>query len=50
MSKAIELTFYEGGGVNCIGGNKFLLQADDTAIFLDFGQSFSLEKNSLMSF
>ncbi len=44
LSKAIELTFYEGGGVNCIGGNKFLLQADDTAIFLDFGQSFSLEK------
>lgn len=33
------LTFY--GGVNEIGGNKILLQDNDTKIFLDFGMSFS---------
>ncbi len=35
----VRLTFY--GGVNEIGGNKILLQDQDTAIFLDFGMSFS---------
>jgi ribonuclease J len=33
------LTFY--GGVNEIGGNKILLQDEDTKILLDFGQSFN---------
>ncbi|MBL7079601.1 hypothetical protein ISS39_04675 [Candidatus Bathyarchaeota archaeon] len=32
------LTFY--GGVNEIGGNKILLEDQDTRIFLDFGMSF----------
>ncbi len=34
----VKLAFY--GGVNEIGGNKILLEADDTRIFLDFGISF----------
>jgi ribonuclease J len=34
-----SLTFY--GGVNEIGGNKFLIEDRDTKIFLDFGMSFS---------
>jgi ribonuclease J len=34
------LTFY--GGVNEIGGNKILLEDQETNIFLDFGMSFSL--------
>ena len=38
----IRLTFYDG--VNCIGGNKFLLEADDTALLLDFGTNFGAEK------
>jgi len=33
-----KLTFY--GGVNEIGGNKFLLEDDGARIFLDFGMSF----------
>lgn len=37
----IRLTFYDGA--NCIGGNKFLLEADDTALFLDFGTNFGAE-------
>ena len=28
------------GGVNEIGGNKFLLEDGDTKLFLDFGMSF----------
>lgn len=36
----VKLTFY--GGVNEIGGNKFLVESGKTRIFLDFGQSFSL--------
>lgn len=38
---AVRLTFYDG--VNCIGGNKFLLEADDTALLLDFGTNFGAE-------
>ena len=34
-----SLTFY--GGVDEIGGNKFLLETDRTRVFLDFGMSFS---------
>ena len=34
----VELTFY--GGVKEIGGNKILLEDNDTKIFLDFGMSF----------
>jgi len=34
----VLLTFY--GGVNEIGGNKILLEDNDTKIFLDFGMSF----------
>ena len=33
-----SLTFY--GGVNEIGGNKILLEDQDTSVFLDFGMSF----------
>jgi ribonuclease J len=33
-----SLTFY--GGVKEIGGNKILLEEEDTRIFLDFGMSF----------
>ena len=36
----VSLTFY--GGVNEIGGNKFLVESGKTRIFFDFGQSFSL--------
>ena len=35
----MKLTFY--GGVEEIGGNKILLQDEDTKIFLDFGMSFT---------
>lgn len=35
-----SITFF--GGVNEIGGNKFLVESGKTKIFLDFGQSFSL--------
>ena len=41
MSK-VSLTFF--GGVNEIGGNKILLKDGDTKVFLDFGLSFSKEK------
>jgi len=34
----VSLTFY--GGINKIGGNKILLEDDDTKIFLDFGMNF----------
>ena len=34
----MKLSFY--GGVQEIGGNKVLLEDDDTKIFLDFGMSF----------
>ncbi|MDO8885958.1 MBL fold metallo-hydrolase RNA specificity domain-containing protein, partial [Candidatus Oleimmundimicrobium sp.] len=34
----INLTLY--GGVNEIGGNKILLEAEDTSVFLDFGISY----------
>ncbi|MGQ9532842.1 MAG: MBL fold metallo-hydrolase RNA specificity domain-containing protein [Desulfotomaculales bacterium] len=37
----VRLTFYDG--VNYIGGNKFLLEADGTALFLDFGTNFGAE-------
>ncbi len=35
----VKITFH--GGVNEIGGNKFLIEDRDTKIFLDFGMSFS---------
>ncbi|VVB57045.1 Ribonuclease J [uncultured archaeon] len=35
-----SLTFF--GGINEIGGNKILLEQNNSKIFLDFGQSFSL--------
>jgi len=35
----MNLKFY--GGVQEIGGNKILLEDDDTKVFLDFGMSFS---------
>ncbi len=34
----VKITFY--GGVREIGGNKFLVEADGSRIFLDFGQGF----------
>ena len=36
-----SLTFF--GGVNEIGGNKFLLEHKKTKIFLDFGKNFNRE-------
>ena len=36
-----SVTFH--GGVNSIGGNKFLVQSGTTRIFLDFGNNFSAE-------
>lgn len=36
-----SLTFH--GGVNDIGGNKFLVKDKDTTLFMDFGMSFSEE-------
>ncbi len=38
MRLLVNLTFY--GGVEEIGGNKILLEDDDTKLFLDFGMSF----------
>ena len=38
MFNLTSLTFY--GGVDEIGGNKILLEDEDTRIFLDFGMSF----------
>lgn len=37
----MRVTFYDG--VDCIGGNKFLLEADGTALFFDFGTNFGAE-------
>lgn len=34
----VRLTFHDGAG--CIGGNKILLEADDTTLLLDFGVNF----------
>ena len=34
----MQLTMY--GGINRIGGNKILLEDNDTKIFLDFGMNF----------
>jgi len=36
----VSLTFW--GGINEIGGNKILLEDQNTRLFLDFGMSFSL--------
>ena len=37
-----SITFY--GGVNEIGGNKFLLESEKARIFLDFGKSYKREE------
>ncbi len=37
-----SLTFH--GGINEVGGNKFLLRDGDARVFLDFGRNFSREK------
>ena len=37
-----RLTFY--GGINEIGGNKFLLEDGSSRVFLDFGKNFGREK------
>lgn len=37
-SLTVLLTFYDGA--DCIGGNKFLLEVDGTALLLDFGTNF----------
>lgn len=36
----VQITVYDGAGI--IGGNKILLEADDTAVFLDFGINYDL--------
>ena len=36
-----DITFL--GGVNDIGGNKFLVESKDTKVFMDFGMSFTQE-------
>ena len=41
MAKA-RITFY--GGINEVGGNKFLLEDKSSRIFLDFGKNFTREK------
>ncbi len=41
MAKA-QITFY--GGINEVGGNKFLLEDGSSRLFLDFGKNFSREK------
>lgn len=43
-----SLTFY--GGVNEIGGNKILLEAEGTRIFLDFGMSFNIANQYFAEF
>jgi ribonuclease J len=40
---SVKLSFFTGGGVDGIGGNKILLESDRTALFLDFGKSFGEE-------
>jgi len=40
---SVKLSFFTGGGVDGIGGNKILLESHGTALFLDFGKSFSEE-------
>jgi ribonuclease J len=42
-----SLTFY--GGVDEIGGNKVLVEDQNTRLFLDFGMSFGLASSILMS-
>jgi ribonuclease J len=42
------LTFY--GGVNEIGGNKILFEADGTKLFLDFGMSFNVANQYFAEF
>ncbi len=37
----LRITFYDGA--DCIGGNKFMLEADGTALFFDFGTNFGGE-------
>jgi mRNA degradation ribonuclease J1/J2 len=37
-----SITFY--GGINEIGGNKFLLEDQRSRVFLDFGKNFAREK------
>jgi len=44
----LSLTFY--GGINEIGGNKILLEADGTRIFLDFGMSFKIANTYFAEF
>jgi len=43
-----SLTFH--GGVNEIGGNKILLEADGTKLFLDFGMSFNIANQYFAEF
>ena len=43
-----SLTFY--GGVNEIGGNKILLEAGGTKLFLDFGMSFNIANQYFAEF
>ena len=43
-----KITFH--GGVNDIGGNKFLVEDKGTKIFMDFGMSFSAEKKYFSEF
>ena len=43
-----NITFH--GGVNDIGGNKFLVEDKGTKIFMDFGMSFSAEKKFFSEF
>ena len=40
---SVKLSFFTGGGVDGIGGNKILLESHGTALFLDFGKSFGEE-------
>lgn len=41
MSKLVEMKLQFFGGANTIGGNKILLEADDTKLFFDFGLDYA---------
>jgi mRNA degradation ribonuclease J1/J2 len=47
MTTRTGITFY--GGVGEMGGNKFLVEDDDTKIFLDFGMDSQREGNSTLN-
>lgn len=45
---SLKITFFDG--VDCIGGNKFLIESNYSSIFLDFGQNFNEESKYFNEF